>query len=503
MELSFSILITSVLSVFIILKLFRRNEKLNLPPGPWKLPIIGNLHQLARYELPHRGLADLAKQYGPLMHLRLGEVCTIVVSSPDYAKEITTTHDLVFASRPHVPAAQILSYDFSDIAFAPYGPYWRTLKKICVTELLGVKRVQSFRSIREEEVTNLVDWIGSKAGSVVNLTEKVFLLMCSITSRAAFGEKNEDIEAFQAVVSEATEMFAGSSIADLYPSIKFLLALTGVKAKMQRMHNKTDKILSKIVEDHKKRRAMRSKSGKKEEVEDLVDVLLKAQEDGNLEFPLTTKNVKAVVMDVFSAGTETSATTVDWAMSLLMKYPKTMKKAQDEVREVFNRRGKVDEAALEEMKYLKLVIKETLRIHPSAPMLFPRECAETCNINGYDIPAKAQVLVNVWAMTRDSKYWTEPESFIPERFLDSPIDFKGANFEFLPFGAGRRMCPGMTYANANIELPLAMFLYHFDWKLPNGMKNEDLDMTEGFGVTVKRKQNLCLIPTPYNPPAVA
>ena len=186
-----------------------------------------------------------------------------------------------------------------------------------------------------------------------------------------------------------------------------------------------------------------------------------------------------------------------------MKYPKIMKKAQDEVREVFNRRGKVDEAGLEEMKYLKLAIKETLRIHPSAPMLFPRECAETCNINGYDIPAKAQVLVNVWAMTRDSKYWTEPESFMPERFLDSPIDFKGSNFEFLPFGAGRRMCPGMTYANANIELPLAMFLYHFDWKLPNGMKNEDLDMTEGFGVTVKRKQNLCLIPTPYNPPAVA
>lgn len=217
---------------------------------------------------------------------------------------------------------------------------------------------------------------------------------------------------------------------------------------------------------------------------------------------LTWREKYIAFQDVFSAGTETSATTVDWTMSELMRNPKVMKKAQAEVREVFNRRGKVDEAGLEEMQYLKLIIKETLRLRPSAPMLFPRECAETCNINGYDIPAKANVLVNVWAMTRDPKYWTEPDSYIPERFLDSSIDFKGTNYEYIPFGSGRRMCPGMTYASANIELPLAMLLYHFDWILPNGMKPEEMDMTEGFGVTVRRKQDLCLIPIPYQPSPV-
>ncbi|KAJ4725259.1 Cytochrome P450 [Melia azedarach] len=499
MDLVFLSLILLAFVVFFFILKRSKDRNLNLPPGPPRLPIIGNLHQMATGDpLPHRALRDLANQYGPLMYLQLGEVTTIVVSSPEYAKEVTTTHDLIFASRPHVPAAKILSYNYTDIAFAPYGPYWRQLRKICVMELLSPKRVQSFRPVREDEVSNLINWIASKAGSEINLTEKIFILMCTITSRAAFGNKTKDIELFQVVIAEATKMFAGSNIADMFPSITFLQSVTGLKAKIERMHQKTDRILTNIIDEHKVRRA----SGKSQKVEDLVDVLLNLQESGNLESPMTGENVKAVIMDVFSAGTETSATTVDWTMSELMRNPKVMKKAQAEVREVFNRRGKVDEAGLEEMQYLKLIIKETLRLRPSAPMLFPRECAETCNINGYDIPAKANVLVNVWAMTRDPKYWTEPDSYIPERFLDSSIDFKGTNYEYIPFGSGRRMCPGMTYASANIELPLAMLLYHFDWILPNGMKPEEMDMTEGFGVTVRRKQDLCLIPIPYQPSPV-
>jgi cytochrome P450 len=149
---------------------------------------------------------------------------------------------------------------------------------------------------------------------------------------------------------------------------------------------------------------------------------------------------------------------------------------------------------MHQLIYLKSVIKETFRLHPIIPLLVPRESRERCQINGYEIPAKTRVIVNAWAIGRDPKYWVEPESFKPERFVDSLVDFKGTDFEFIPFGAGRRMCPGIAFALPNIELPLAMLLFHFDWMLPNGMKNEDLDMSETFGISVGRKHDLCLIP---------
>lgn len=185
-------------------------------------------------------------------------------------------------------------------------------------------------------------------------------------------------------------------------------------------------------------------------------------------------------------------------MSEMMKHPRVMKKAQDEVRRVFNEKGSVDETCISEMKYLKSVIKEILRLHPPAPLLLPRECRESCVIsNGYEIPAKTMVIVNAWAIGRDSRYWNEPDSFYPERFLDSCVDFKGTNYEYIPFGAGRRMCPGMSFGMINVELPLALLLYHFDWQLPKGMKHEELDMTEMFGITVRRKLDLLMIPTAY------
>jgi cytochrome P450 len=197
---------------------------------------------------------------------------------------------------------------------------------------------------------------------------------------------------------------------------------------------------------------------------------------------------------MFAAGTETSSGVVLWTMSEIVKNPKVMEEAQAEVRRVFDKKGYVDETKMHQLIYLKSVIKETFRLHPIIPLLVPRESRERCQINGYEIPAKTRVIVNAWAIGRDPKYWVEPESFKPERFVDSLVDFKGTDFEFIPFGAGRRMCPGIAFALPNIELPLAMLLFHFDWMLPNGMKNEDLDMSETFGISVGRKHDLCLIP---------
>lgn len=206
--------------------------------------------------------------------------------------------------------------------------------------------------------------------------------------------------------------------------------------------------------------------------------------------------------DLYIAGTETSSATLEWAMSEMLKNPRVMEKAQAEVRSIFGKRGYADENALHELKYLKLVIKETLRLYPPAPLI-PRQSTQTCEILGHKIPERTRIIVNTWTIGRDPRHWSEADRFYPERFIDGSIDYKGNNFEYIPFGAGRRMCPGVSFALVNIELLLAQFLYHFDWNLPNRRNLDELDMTECFGMTMRRKNDLYLIPTTIQPwPAV-
>ncbi|XP_061373372.1 cytochrome P450 71D11-like [Gastrolobium bilobum] len=499
-------LIPFILFMFVALKIGRNLKKTestpNIPPGPWKLPIIGNIHHLLT-PTPHRKLRNLAKIYGPLMHLQLGEIFTIVVSSPEYAREVMKTHDVIFASRPQLIATKILSYESTNIAFAPYGNYWRQLRKICTMELLTQKRVNSFKPIREEQLTNLIKIIDSQKGSPINLTQAVMSTIFTIISRAAFGKKSKVQEEFALVAKEGIGVAGGFDIGELFPSAKWLQFVTGLRPKLERLHRKIDQILEKIIVEHKEEKS-KPKEGQGEVVEDLVDVLLKFQDGNgsNQDICLTNNNIKAIILDIFGAGGETASTIIDWAMAEMVRDPRVMKKAQHEVRKVFDMKGMVDEICINELKYLKSVVKETLRLHPPAPLLLPRECGQACEIHGYHIPVKSKVIVNAWAIGRDANYWAEPETFYPERFMDSSIDYKGSNFEYIPFGAGRRICPGSTFGLINVDMALAFLLYHFDWKLPNGMKSEDLDMTEQFGVTVRRKDDLHLIPIASRPPLV-
>ncbi|KAJ9691395.1 hypothetical protein PVL29_013546 [Vitis rotundifolia] len=467
-----------------------------LPPGPWKLPLIGNMHQLVG-SLPHQSLSRLAKKYGPLMSLQLGEVSTLTISSPEMAKKVLKIHDINFAQRSPLLASNVLSYDSTDIVYSPYGDYWRQLRKICVVELLTSKRVKSFQLVRKEEISNLITAVVSCSRLPINLTQNLSSYTFSVIARSAFGEKFEGQDAFISVTKEMVELYSGFCVADMYPSVKWLDLISGMRYKLDKVFQRTDRILQNIVDEHREK--MKTEAGKLQGEEDLVDVLLKLQQHGDLEFPLTDNNIKGVILDIFAGGSETTSTSVDWAMSEMLRNPRVMEKAQAEVRRVFDGKGNVDETGLDELKFLKAVVKETLRLHPPFPLLIPRECREMCEIDGYEIPEKTRIIVNAWAIGRDSDYWVEAERFYPERFLDSSIDYKGTDFGYIPFGAGRRICPGIMFAMPGIELPLAHLLYHFDWKLPNGMKAEDLDMTEAFGLAVRRKQDLHLIPIPYNP----
>ena len=294
----FPIFLSLFLFVFVSLKIFKRshNNSSKLPPGPWKLPIIGNMHQLGG-SLPHHGLRDLAKKYGPLMSVRLGQLQTVVVSSPEFAEEVLKTHDAIFAYRPRILMSEIMFYNSTDISYSPMGEYWRQLRKICTQELLSAARVKSLRPVREEEMRSLVDWIASNAGSPINLTKRIYTTNFGITSRAAFGKKSEDIEEFISIVMDAIGILGGFDLADLFPSFGFLDSLIfGTTAKLKRLHEKADRIYDNIIGEHKEKKAQAQNSGNMEIVpEDLIDVILKFHDNNHHGFSLTTDNIKAVI----------------------------------------------------------------------------------------------------------------------------------------------------------------------------------------------------------------
>ncbi|MED6162453.1 hypothetical protein PIB30_070573 [Stylosanthes scabra] len=500
MEVFITISFLILISVLLLWHANKGNKSVHkVPPGPWKLPIIGNLHQLVGSSLPHHALTKLAQKHGPLMHLQLGEISAVIVSSPSMAREIMKTHDLAFADRPEFLPSKIIVYDSSDIAFAPYGEFWRQMRKICTLELLSSRKVQSLSYIRQEEVANMVQTIFKSAGETINLSKMINNLISTVVSRAVFGNLSQDHEQFVSFVKKTIALSDGFDLADLFPSFKSLHFITGMEAKLYNMHVMIDKILDKIIKENEERKLEDNTHPEYEEKnENLVEVLLRVLHSGTLDTPITMNNVKAVIWDIFSAGTDTSGVVIEWVMSELMRNPGAMKKAQAEIRHALRGKQTIQEADVSELPYLKAVISETMRLHPPLPLLLPRQARQDCTINGYHIPINTKIMVNVYALGRDPDYWYDAETFLPERFEDNPMDFKGTNFEYIPFGAGRRMCPGLNFGLANLEFALAMLLYHFNWELPDGIMPEDLDMNEAQGAVVGRKNNLYLIPTPYH-----
>ncbi|KAH0717165.1 hypothetical protein KY285_013196 [Solanum tuberosum] len=503
MQIQFTNLVAFLLFLSTIFLLFKKwkTQKLNLPPGPWKLPFIGSLHHLAvAGPLPHHGLKNLAKRYGVLMHLQLGEIPTVIISSPRMAKEVLKTHDLVFATRPKLVVADIVHYDSTDIAFSPYGEYWRQIRKICILELLSAKMVKFFSLIRQDELSKMVSSIRTMPNNLpVNLTDKIFWFTSSVTCRSALGKICCDQDKLIIFMREIISLAGGFSVADFFPTWKMLHDVGGSKTRLVKAHRKIDEILENVVNEHKQNRADGKKGNGEFGGEDLIDVLLRARESGEVQIPITDDNIKSILVDMFSAGSETSSTTIIWALAEMMKKPSVLAKAQAEVRQVLKEKKGFQQIDLDELKYFKLVIKETLRMHPPIPLLVPRECMEDTKIDGYNIPFKTRVIVNAWAIGRDPESWDDPESFSPERFENSSVDFLGSHHQFIPFGAGRRICPGMLFGLANVGQPLAQLLYHFDWKLPNGQSHENLDLTESPGISATRKDDLVLIATPYDP----
>ncbi|KAJ1696642.1 hypothetical protein LUZ63_005154 [Rhynchospora breviuscula] len=475
-----------LLPIFFLLTKLRKSRRNHVFPCPRKLPIIGNLHQLGAH--PHHSLHKLSLKHGPLMLLQLGSVPTLVISTADALREVLKTND--FLNRPSLYAAKRYSYGFLSISFSPYGEYWRQARKVCILELLSVKRVQSFGKIREEEVANLISGIEEAyfSSKSVNLSKELQDLSNRIVTRVTFGD-GIAARGYGQILEESQRLLGEFWVVDYLPWFGWIDALTGLRTRLEKNFKELDEFYNYVIEEH-----MRGGSADHEPC-DLVHVLLQLHKDPTYGRTFSSmRHIKGIIVDMFSAGTDTSSATLTWIMTELMINPRAMAKARDEVRKIAGNKGMVEEHDLQDLTYLKLAIKETMRLHPPAPLLIPRETTEMCVIQGCEVPPKTRIIINARAISLDPNTWENPEQFRPERFIDNNADFRGQDFRFVPFGVGRRSCPGINFALPVVELVLANLLYCFDWTLPAGMTKEELDLEEELGITMHKKNPLVLVP---------
>ncbi|KAH9290173.1 hypothetical protein KI387_034290 [Taxus chinensis] len=390
------------------------------------------------------------------------------------------------------------------LAWAPYGAYWRNVRKICVVELLSSKRIQSFQPKRTRLIAKAISSLfeqGLLHHKIINMNEFFFrlsfdLLMGMIIGDKYFTEKSVvSYDEVKHAMEESVVLHGAISIGDYIPWLK-PFDLQGYEKAMKKVQRKLDSYLQRIVEKHRE-----NESNKEEDEIDFIDVLI--SQEKNEAICDKDAFVKATAMQMIVAGVETSVVALEWALSLLLCYPRTLKKAHEELDSKVGRNRLVLESDIEHLKYLQAIVKETLRLYPPAPLLQPHQSIEACTVGSFQIPAGTTLMINAWAIQRDEKVWKNPLEFIPERFLDEGgereidnIYNKENDFGMVLFGAGRRGCPGSSLAMSTLNITLSKLLQGFEFFIPNG---QVIDMSEGIGVTMPRVVPLQVVIQPRLP----
>jgi len=474
----------------------KHSQRKRFPPGPSGWPVIGSLPLLGN--MPHRSLYELSKQYGPIMYLKLGTTDTVVVSSSKIAEACLKTNDLNFSIRPGSSIAKYFGYDSNDLVSAPYGPRWRMMRKVCNLHLFAGKALDDLQPVREAEVQMLVKSILEherqekavpvKFGELLNVCTANILGQILLSKRV-FDSQGSKASEFREMVVEGFDLAGKFIIGDFVPSLAWL-DLQGVRTKMKKLHNRFDEFLTKMI---KERQSASFNGGGKG---DFLSMLWALRNDADGEGgKLTNDDIKGLLLTMFLAGTDTTSITVEWAMAELIRHPKMMRRCQEELDSVVKGEQRMlKESDLQNLPYLQAVVKETLRLHPSFPLLVPRMALEACEIEGYYIPKNARLIVNAWGIQRDLDVWERPLEFDPDRFVGSSVDVRGNDFQVIPFGSGRRICAGMSMGLRIVQLMLATLLHSFDLSLPDGQPPEKLDMVEAFGLTVHKAVPLLVVP---------
>nr|AXU39897.1 coumarate 3-hydroxylase [Narcissus papyraceus] len=476
--LSISIAIFSLLISFLLFKKLTTK----LPPGPKPWPVVGNLYDIKPVRF--RCFAEWAQTYGPIMSVWFGTTLNIVVSSSELAKEVLKEKDQILADRPRNRAAARFSRDGKDLIWADYGPHYVKVRKVCNLELFSPKRLEGLRPIREDEVTAMVESIfrectqQDKIGNSLVVRNHLSGVAFNNITRLAFGKRFLNSEGvidkqgleFKAIVANGLKLGASLSLGEYVTWLKWMFPFD--EEAVAKHGARRDRLTRAIMEEHTR---VRKESGARQH---FVDALLTLQE----KYDLSEDTIIGLLWDMITAGMDTTVISVEWAMAELVKHPRVQEKVQEELDRVIGVDRIMTESDFPNLPYLHCVVKEALRLHPPTPLMLPHKASANIKIGGYDIPKGAVVHVNVWAIARDPNSWKNPLEFRPERFQEENIDIKGNDFRVLPFGAGRRVCPGAQLGINLVQSMLGHLLHHFKWELPEGMKPEEIDMTENPGM---------------------
>ncbi|CAD6219020.1 unnamed protein product [Miscanthus lutarioriparius] len=491
------------LASFLLYKLFASTKTSSgkarrRAPGPAPLPLVGNILEL-RGE-PHHALARLAETHGPVMSLRLGTTDAIVVSSAAAARDVLQRYDHVLAARSVSDAGRALGNHEHSVIWLPCtSPLWKRLRAVCTNHLFSARALDATRAAREEGVRQLVACLGRHAGAgdgeAVDVGRAVFSCVLNLVSRALFSEdvvadlSSDRAQELEMLVRDTVEEVTKPNLSDLFPVLA-RLDLQGRRRRsaefVARFYDFFDPIIARRVEARG--------SGEKID-DDFLDVLLQLHSMDQLSL----QTIKSFLLDLFAAGTDTNAITVEWTMAELLRHPAVMSKVRAELRDALGSKPHPDESDIGRLPYLRAVVMESMRLHPPSPMLMPHlAMADGAEVGGFEVPAGTKVIINLWAIMRDPATWAEPEAFSPERFVGaSDADFRGKDrLEFMPFGAGRRACPGTPMATRVVTLLLASMLHAFEWKLPEGMQPADVDVRDRFGTSLNMVTPLKAVPVP-------
>ncbi|CAA2978654.1 ferruginol synthase-like [Olea europaea subsp. europaea] len=425
------------------------------------------------------------------MYLKIGCLNTVVVSSPEIAKDVLLKYDQVFSSRSVPGALMAKEHNKLSIAWLPAKNQWRKLRRICKEQMFSIPRLDASWDLRLEKLLKLGDYVNQCCinGRAVNIGEAAFITSLNLISATLFSvefvEFNSDSsQELKDVVRGVMECAGSPNIADYFPLLKYFDP-QGISRRTKFYFEKLFAIFDGIIDQRLQSRGTSMKN-------DLLQALLDLNQ--NPEPELSRDDIKHLLLDLFVAGVDTTTSTVEWAMAELLRNPNKILKARNEFRDVIGMNDLIQESYISRLPYLQAVVKETFRLHPAIPFLVPHKADDDAEINGYMVPKNAQILVNVWASGRDSNTWSSPESFMPERFLDRKTDFKGQDFELIPFGAGRRLCPGLPLAYRMVHLMLATLICNFEWLLEEGLKPEEVDMSEKFGLALQKAIPLKAVP---------
>ncbi|KAF8109697.1 hypothetical protein N665_0093s0050 [Sinapis alba] len=454
--------------------LFFRKPKVPLPPCPPSLPIIGHLHLLLSV-LTHKSLQKLSSKYGSILYLRIFSSPIVLVSSASVSYEIFRAHDVNISSRGFPPTEDFLFAGSFSFISAPYGDYWKFMKKILVTNMLGPQALKRSRRVRVDELDRFYNNLFEKAvkKQTVEIFEEVLKLtndsICKLIMGRCCPEEEGVVERLKGLATELDVLSKKVLLANLLPPWIKKLVLALFKNEVMVVSNSFNELLEKILVEHEEQQ------GEHHHGKDLMDMLLAAYGDENAEYKITRNHIKSFYVDLLFAGITNTALPIQWTLAEIINSPKTLERLRGEIDIVVGTTRLIHETDLPNLPYLQAVVKEGLRLHPPEP-IFERFSQEGCKVGGFYVPEKTSLLVNAYAVMRDPNYWEDPDEFKPERFLDTlqEEERKEQVLKYIPFGSGRRGCPGENLAHILIGTAIGVVVQGFEWRF----KEEKVNMEE-------------------------